>query len=234
MCAGFVIQAAGLGYTTATVSAFLTSLVVLGTPLLEWLVLKRRTTWRLATAVALATVAVALLTLARPGAGKLAFGAGEALTLLCVLAYSFQVLWTGDAADRLGPGVLTFGSFAIVAAVSWLVLLVAWPTRIVPAIAAAAVDPTFLWLFALLVLGATVGAMGLMNAFQRYLRPTEAAVIYTTEPVFAAMFAWMLRGADEALGRWGLIGAGLMLVADLLAAFRLKESRKRLTGAADC
>jgi len=45
-------------------------------------------------------------------------------------------------------------------------------------------------------------------------------VIYTTEPVFAAIFAWALLGASESLGTWGLAGAGLMLVADLLAAVK--------------
>jgi drug/metabolite transporter (DMT)-like permease len=229
MTAGFMIQAIGLAHTTPTISAFLTSLLVLVMPLLEWVFLRKRTTWRLAAAISMAPVAIALMTL--PGRGPQSpfvaigapiggFGIGEALTLVCVIAYSFQVLWTGQAAERLGPFVLTFGSFLILAAASWVTILVCWPAEIAGALSVAVRSWTFLWMFGVLVLGATVGAMGLMNAFQRYLRPTEAGVIYTTEPVFAAIFAWLARGGEEALKFWGFIGAGLMLAADMLAAIQ--------------
>ncbi|MDD4891654.1 MAG: DMT family transporter [Phycisphaerae bacterium] len=236
MAGGFIIQAAGLAYTTATVSAFLTSMVVLVVPFLEWVILRKRTTGRLAIAVVIAAAAAALMTL--PGrSGGAGFGLGEILTLVCVVAYSFQVLWTGQAAERLGPAVLTFGSFLVLSAISWIALLICWPAQIAGAVTAAVHSWEFLRLFALLVLGATVGAMALMNAFQQYLRPTEAGVIYTTEPVFAAIFARIVRGDREALGLWGLIGAALMLVADLLAAIQFTgrpgpSKEKELPGAA--
>ncbi len=74
--------------------------------------------------------------------------------------------------------------------------------------------------------GATIGAMALMNTFQRYLRPTEAGIIYTTEPVFAAFFAWLVLGQSEALNEWGFLGAALMLVADVLAAVQFGGSKQ--------
>lgn len=224
MTAGFIVQAIGLAYTTAVISAFLTSLAVLLIPLLEWLVFDKRTTWRLAVAIALAIGATAMLTLPGGARESSAFGLGEVLTLICVAGFSFQVLWTGKGAERIGSGMLTFGSFACAAGVSWVGVALCWPTQIPGALWAAATSPTFLWYFALVVLGATVLASGMMNAFQRYLRPTEAAIIYTTEPLFATVFAWMIRGRSEFLGAWGLAGAGLMLAADFLAAANFSRS----------
>jgi len=234
MTAGFLIQAAGLAWIPATLSAFLTSLTVCLTPVLEWLILRRRTSWRLALAVALAVGAVALMTFAKPaepgGSGGPAaagpgwhFGAGVALTVGCALAFSFQILWTGVVAERIGAARLTVGTFGALAAVGWAVVLLRWPAEVPGAMAKAVVSPKFWGLLAVMVLGATVGAMVLMNVYQQYVRPTEAAVIYTGEPVFAGIFAWVLRGKQEALGLCGLLGAGLMLAADLLAAVRPGE-----------
>ena len=77
--------------------------------------------------------------------------------------------------------------------------------------------------------------MVLMNIFQRYLRPTEAAVVYTSEPVFAAIFAVLFIGMTELPGLLGLLGAALMLGANLLVALKprkLPPVKSRTTGAA--
>lgn len=227
MAAGFLIQAAGLAFTTATISAFITSVGVCLVPFLEWFFHRQKPSWRLALAVALATGAVGLMTLGKSpeGGGAWGFGLGEVLTLICVVAFSFQVLWTGEATERMGAAQLTVGTFAFTALTSWVCVLAVWPREVPGALAAAAVSWQFWALFAVMVGGATIGAMVLMNVFQRHVRPTEAAVIYTTEPVFAGIFAWALRPKQESLGWLGFVGAGLMLAADLLAAVRAKPEK---------
>ena len=225
MAAGFLIQAAGLAYTTATISAFITSVGVCLVPFLEWFFHRRRPSWRLALAVTLATGAVGLMTWSKAPAdgSSWGFGLGEILTLICVVAFSFQVLWTGEATERMGAAQLTVGTFAFTGLASWACVLAAWPGQVPGALAAAAVSWQFWLLFAVIVVGATIGAMVLMNVFQRHVRPTEAAVVYTSEPVFAGIFAWALRPKQESLGILGFVGAGLMLLADLLAAVRVGE-----------
>ncbi len=226
MSVAFMVQAAGLSWTTATLSAFLTNLTVFVTPGLERVLLGRRITRRLLAAVGLAVAGTMLMTLCRPaaaGSSVAGFGIGEILTLICAVAFAFQILWTGESAERLGPGRLTVGSFALLAAASWVAVLAAWPAQVPGALLAAVVDRRFLVWFAVMTVLATALAMVLMNVFQRRVRPTEAAVVYTTEPVIAGVFAWVLRGPKEALGLYGLIGAALMIVADLLAAIRTKK-----------
>ena len=60
----------------------------------------------------------------------------------------------------------------------------------------------------------TLIAFGLMIFFQPKVDPTRAALIYLTEPVFAALFAWWLTG--RGLGPTGIAGAGLIITANSL------------------
>ncbi len=50
---------------------------------------------------------------------------------------------------------------------------------------------------------------------QRWVSAHEAALLYTLEPVFAAVFSFWLLG--EQLGVQGLVGAGLVLAAIVLS-----------------
>jgi drug/metabolite transporter (DMT)-like permease len=219
MAAGFLIQAAGLAFTTATISGFITGLCVCFTPVLEWLLTGRRPSWRLAAGVLLALSGVTLMTVAKP-VGSAGFGIGEVLTLICVLAFAVQIVYTGRASERLGSGRLTSGSFAVTALCGWGVVLGCGPGYLPGALRAAVGSGAFWASFALLVFVAGIGAMVLMNIFQKYVRPSEAAVVYTSEPVFTAIFARAVLGPKEALGALGFSGAALMLAANLVVAFK--------------
>ncbi len=59
---------------------------------------------------------------------------------------------------------------------------------------------------------------------QQYTSPTRAAVIFTTEPVFSAFFAWWWGG--ELLKSRGYLGAGLILVGIILSELKSREWRE--------
>ena len=50
---------------------------------------------------------------------------------------------------------------------------------------------------------------------QRHVNATETAIVYTLEPVFAAVFSFWWLG--ESLGVRGLLGGGMVLVAMVLS-----------------
>jgi len=56
---------------------------------------------------------------------------------------------------------------------------------------------------------ATVFAFLVQTSMQRYISHTNTALIFCTEPVFAAFYAWLV--IDEQLGLAGLLGALLIL-----------------------
>lgn len=221
MTIGLMVQAAGLAFTTATISGFITGLCVCLTPAFEWLFLGKHPTWRLLAGACLAIVGVALMTLFQ--AGPIAFGWGEVLTLIGTFAFTVQIVYTGRSSEKLGAPRLTLGSFAIMAVCGWIVALVLSPGSVVPALGGLAVSPRFWMYFALLLFGCTIAASLLMNGFQRYIRPSEASIVYTAEPLFAGVFAVVFIGTHEIPNSWGLAGAALMIAANLLVASKTEE-----------
>jgi drug/metabolite transporter (DMT)-like permease len=79
------------------------------------------------------------------------------------------------------------------------------------------------------VLFATVFAYVTQTTMQRYISPTNTALIFCMEPVFAALAAYIV--IDERLTLRGYLGAGMilsgMLLAELSPGF-FKNSRRRL------
>lgn len=69
----------------------------------------------------------------------------------------------------------------------------------------------------LLFLGVVVTAVPVLTQAlaQRWVPAQETALLYTTEPVFAALFSFVLLG--EELGARGVLGAGIVLTAMILS-----------------
>ena len=58
--------------------------------------------------------------------------------------------------------------------------------------------------------------------------PTHVTILFSLEPVFAALFAYLFR--DEVLSRRGLIGAGLVLLAVFLSEFTPEKKAEKGSG----
>jgi drug/metabolite transporter (DMT)-like permease len=72
---------------------------------------------------------------------------------------------------------------------------------------------------AMLYLSLSAIATTMMQSWgQRSVAAQEAAIIFTLEPVFATLFAWLW--IDERLTGWAAAGAGLVLAANLAAQWR--------------
>jgi len=204
LCTGYVFQTVGLQYTTASVSAFVTYLLVVLVPLLSALVLRRVPPVTVLAGVAVATAGLVLLT--GHGAG---FHRGEALTLGCALAFAVHVLLLGDLAPRFDAVALTAVQLGMVG----VVCLVAGHATGAFAFSARA------WAAAVYT-GVAVSALalGLQVWGQRRVGPTRTAVLLMIEPVSAALLGAAM---GERLGVAGATGAALILAGILLAELRL-------------
>lgn len=228
LSAAIVVQHLGLDRTSEAVSAFLTALSVLFVPLILTLVLLRPPGPVVWAGVALATLGVWLMT----GAAPTGFGLGEALGLSCAFAYSLYILAVNAAAARESAWRLTAGQFLVTGVVCLLACLPLAGGRqllLEPAHVLHLLAPRDVWLHLLLLtLLPTLGSFGLLNFFQPRIDPTRATLIYLMEPVVAAAYAWAIMG--RGLHATGLIGAGLILAANLLVeilAARAKRKRGR-------
>lgn len=206
---GYQLQTAGLRYTSAAKSGILTGLIVLFVPLLTTIpALRTAKSTKPGPAVflgaLLAFVGLFLLT-APAGSGFALFsgiGLGEALTLGCALVYSGHLLTLDRAASTMPARRL--GTLQIIFCAA--TMLVTLPLGGHPSIR---FTPVVLVALAVTAVLATAFAFIVQSWTQQHLPATHTAIILTTEPVFAWLFALLFLG--EHLGPRAALGAVLIL-----------------------
>jgi drug/metabolite transporter (DMT)-like permease len=201
---GQLLQTAGLEHTSASVSGFVTGMYVVFTPAITALLLRQRLGAVVWWAVGLAAVGLGVLSLQ-----GLSLGYGETITVLSALLYALHIVGLGRwsrSADAYGLAVVQM------IAIAFGCTLVALPGGVVLPSRA----PDLAVLIYMAVLGAG-GALVVQTWAQTKLSPARAAVVMTTEPVWAGAFAVTLGG--EPVGWRLLVGGSLVLVAMSVAEF---------------
>jgi drug/metabolite transporter (DMT)-like permease len=229
---GIALQVDGLAYTEASTSAFLTQAYCVVLPLWAAIQTRRRPTLRVAGATLLVLIGGGILAGVRPG--HYAIGRGEAETLLAALFFALQILCLERKSFDANRGcpvtlvmcagtALLFLPLAFLAAPSSTALIRAGESFPAQGIVV------------VLALFCTVGPFLLMNIWQRRIPATEAGLIYTTEPVFTAVYALVipvilsgLAGVNYANERFTfplVAGASLILLANILMQWRRSAHR---------
>jgi len=210
---GYIAQTFGLQRTSAAVSGFITGMFIVLTPLVSWIVLRRRVGRNTWLAVALATVGLALLSLR-----GWSVGIGELLTLACALFFALHIVGLGEWSAQYDAYSFALLQIAVVAVIA---LAMAFPGGItLPPDEGvwAAVGITA-------VLGTAAGFL-VQTWAQSLLSPTRAALVMTMEPVFAGLFAVVIGGTHLTLRTIG--GAACVLIAMLIAELKATPPVPRL------
>jgi len=198
---GYAFQNFGLMQTSASKSAFITSVSVLMVPIILYLFNIQKIKMKVWFAVVLATIG--LYFLLDPRGGMMNWG--DILTFGCALGFAVHIIFQGYYVKK-NVRVLPF--FLVQA---WVVVGLSFINSLL-------FEPIFaIWsprlISALLVTGiaATFIAILIMIWAQQILNPSETAIIFAMEPVFASLFAIVFAG--EVLGVWGYIGGALVVLA---------------------
>jgi len=201
---GFIVQTIGLNYTTASKSAFITSMMVVFVPVLQFIVEKRSPTFGNIIGIAIVSIGLWLLTMP---AGS-AFTVGDALTLLSSLLFAIYIVYLDVISHEMTAIQLTFLQTAITALLSVLCVLVFEGVHLnaTTRLLASLVYLTFF---------ATVLTTYIQTRFQKDTTPTRAAIIFTIEPLIASIIAYLVLG--EQLGGLGVLGGGLIVGGVLLS-----------------
>lgn len=208
---GSVLQQAGLAHTTAGKAGFITGLYVVAVPFFGlFLGLKPGKLTILG-----AAFAVAGLYLLSVKSG-LALGYGESLVLVSALAWAAHVLMIGHFAQTLDPLRLAFHQFLAVAFFACAGMLLWEPTEL------AAFGRALVPLLYAGVLSTAI-AFTLQIKAQKYSPPAHAALIMSTETIFAALSGWLV--LDEILTTRDVLGCGLMLFGILLSQLYILRPR---------
>lgn len=224
LAAGSIAQHLGLDQTSEAVCAFLTSLTIVFVPLLSTLALRRSPPLRVWIAVIIALAGVWLMTGAAPGGG---FGLGEWLGLATAIIFSIYVLVVNHIVPRDDPFRMAGGQFLVTGliALATVPFLRGGVEALHPSTLGDIFQPRDVWLnWALMVVVPTLIAYGILTIYQPRLDATRAALIYLIEPLFAALYAYMM--VKRALLPIQLVGAATILLANLLV--ELLERRTRV------
>ena len=202
---GYITQTYGLLYTSATVSGFITGMYVVFTPVMLWLILKRkinRNTWL---AVVLATAGLAMLSL-----HSWSIGLGELLTLGCALVSAIYIVGLGEWSSKYEP----YGFSALqIATVAVIALMAALPGGVtMPP------DASVWMIVGVTAIFATSIAFLVQTWAQSLVPATNAAVVMTMEPVFAGIFGVFFGG--DLLTFQIILGAICVLIAILMIAIK--------------
>jgi drug/metabolite transporter (DMT)-like permease len=137
------------------------------------------------------------------------------------LAFALQIIATGRFAPRHAVlpftvvQLLTVALLASLAALTFEVEALVPPSSTLPAVL-------------YIGLGATAFVFGVQTWAQQHTTPTHTALIFSLEPVFAALFAAFF--ADEALAAREWVGGGLILLGMVVAEVRGRHAEVEEAG----
>lgn len=212
LAAMFLLMTVGLQYTTPSVNAFLVNIPAVIVPFICWGVFKQKPSRNCFIAAAMTLVGVSCLSLTADF--RIDLGAG--LSLLAAVAFSLQMAFLGN---------ITEGCDAVHIAVAenLFTLLV---TTVIVTFTGWDMPPLTLPAFGnFFFLGAfcTAAYFALQSAGQQITSPNKAAIIITSESIFAAVFSALLYG--ERMSLRGYLGCIIIFAAMALAEQPAKETK---------
>ncbi|HIH73529.1 MAG: Drug/metabolite transporter (DMT) permease [Thermococcales archaeon 44_46] len=195
---GHGFQIVGLKYTSASNSAFITSLYVVFTPFIAYFLLGDKLKVRDFLSLSVAIAGLYLIS-----GASLNFNYGDLLTVLCAISFAFQIVL-----------VQKFGEKDYLSLAFWQIFWNFVFSTIYALIFEGFVLPIGItpWL-GILYTGvfATVIAFTLQVKYQKETKAHKAALIYSAEPIFGHISAFLTIG--EVLSLRGYLGALLILTA---------------------
>jgi drug/metabolite transporter (DMT)-like permease len=202
---GFVLQTLGLRDTTASNSAFITSLCVLLVPVLGFLIFRRRPSAQTAVGIIMATAGLILLL---ADSSDFSLRSGDFLTLICAFMFAFHIVFMGHFVRQTNYRHLIFVMMVCSAVLCSLM------TPLLE-------SPFVIWdsylIFYLFVLGvlATAAAFFIQAWAQQYSNPNHTALIFSLEPVFATVFAFIFLDQSFSAKEWT---GGILILAGIFVS----------------
>jgi drug/metabolite transporter (DMT)-like permease len=215
---GFATQTVGLKYTTATKSAFLTGSAVAIIPFLQIVIERKKP--KTGSIIGVAVVLLGILFLS--GGNSIVtlvedivtnFNFGDLLTLVCAFFFAMYVVYLDMLSSKylfwilliIQIGVsasLAFSTAIIFDLINYEALRVEFTTQL-------GFGVLYTSIFA------TLFTTTLQTKYQKLVSPTKAGIVYSFEPIFAAIIAFIF--LSERITLFGLLGAGLIFIGLIIS-----------------
>ena len=210
---GLIFQTLGLRSTSPSYSAFITSLSVLLVPLLGFFCFRDRPRPQTIVGMGLATLGLYFLLV---HLSDMTMGSGDVLTFICAILFAFQILFLGLFVSTTDYRQLMMLQVAGAAVLSTLMIpflespFIVWGSQLI------------LYVFITGVL-ATAVAFYVQARAQQFTTANRAALIFSLEPFFAALFAYWILGQILTVRDW--IGGALILAGILASELRITPKK---------
>jgi len=217
----FLIQIAGIVFTTATNTGWIISASPLAIAVLSFVLLRERVERNTVLGIGVATVGIALLVSGgRPADLGWLRSIGDWLVLASAHTWALYTVLTRDLSRRRHPLAVTFGILVLAGVASWVLFVLVGDVSSVRALSPRGV-------VALLYLGIPGMALGqwFWQAGVAGLGATRAGLYLYLEPIATLMLAVPLLG--EPFGLWVAGGGGLVLAGVWLGQRQSRPERGR-------
>ena len=216
---GFATQTVGLKFTSATKSGFLTGSAVVLVPFLQFIIEKRKPTTGAIIGVVLVFIGILFLSSDSNSLFSIFnefsenFTVGDFLTLICAIFFALYIIYLDVFTKR-------HNSWLMIIMQIWVTAILAFAFSFLGSfsgIEQIKFEFTDYLLFGLIYTSifATLITTVLQTRYQKLITPTKAGIIFSLEPVFAAIFAFFL--LNEKITNLGYIGA-VIIFAGIIAA----------------
>jgi drug/metabolite transporter (DMT)-like permease len=224
---GFIGQTVGLLWTTPAKSAFITGLTTPLVPVVAYALWRARPSRENFAGIVLASIGGVFIL--APAGASAAVNTGDLITLGTTLLFAAHITLMGLYARRFDVRQLSALQITVAAALTlttWLAVQTCGALAGgLPASLAREAEP-LVWNAATttqlvyMALVATVATFLLWTWGQARMPATHAAVIFSLEPVFATLFAVLLRGSAEWSGGRSTLGAFLVVAGVIVSELR--------------
>jgi drug/metabolite transporter (DMT)-like permease len=212
LAGGYITQTIGLELTTAAITGFITGLYVVLTPLIGWLMFGNKVNKQLLVGIALAVVALGLLTI-----NGFSIDVNQLWIVLCALLFAGHIVGLSVWSPGKDVYALTLVQLMMVAAYSWVGAFLDGDYD-----APVNGDGWFAIIFTAVL--STAVAFLVQTWAQSIMDPSRVAIFLTTEVLWTAVIAVLV--GQEILGLKTVLGGALMVAAMLVVEWPTKSSKE--------
>ncbi|WP_155590971.1 DMT family transporter [Lysinibacillus cavernae] len=213
LCGIFIALMYGMKTTTASSAGFLTSTTVILVPILQILITRKLPRKEILYGLTTVAIGLSLLTIKE----DFTFASGSILCLAAAFLYAVHIIVTNyfvQDVDAFQLGIFQLGFASLYAAIGSFIFK-----------APILLSDTKAWL-AILGLAIICSAYGfvMQPIAQKYTTPESTGFLFSLEPVFSAIFAFIV--LNENMGGQGYLGASLILAGVIIANPPFKKQIK--------
>ncbi|MFX1374820.1 MAG: DMT family transporter [Promethearchaeota archaeon] len=214
---GIAFQTIGLQTTTAGKTGFITGLSVIGVPFIAWLGFKKPLNKRVWVAVVLSVLGMAFLLL-EDESGIII---GDLLVLICAFFWVFYIIYNDKFVRLVDVYNYSIIQILVICGIGFI-----FSFLIRESYGTMSYSPSFWYIMIYMGIGVMSLTIFFQNWSQQHVDATQTAIIFSLEPVFAAIFGFLL--GNEILSVYTWIGCGLIFAAILITVLKNTNNKVKI------